>query len=371
MNPEGASTPKKHIERTPIESQPETNEPTDAEGRATQTQEEYEAKKVWGQQAADDFYKELMKKEGIDVDVLQSPLLSIEEEFKRKQAERMAAAKREAASLVERQTTTSPQETVIRSRESLSSSELKGGVNRTEFVQLKDDGSVVFKPIAGETGLGYMNLEPGTYYKRERAAYAVSEFFGFELVPPTVIRELNGELGSAQEFIPGAKPAYDLFLGRDRSSAWEKVNLVGKYYDWKYEAALNRLFIFDHLIWNIDRHYGNFLLEGGKVYAIDNGLSFNRGDDKYADRLDWRAHMQGFEYDKKVPADILVRLQEFSSDAASEEKLRSQLDGLLSAEEIEAIVFRAKEIARVSEKISLQKDERRKSTWDLPFAKPA
>jgi hypothetical protein len=263
----------------------------------------------------------------------------------------------EAQSLVERQTTISSHEQIIRTHEALQASDLGGGVNRVEFVELKDDGSVIFKPIDGEVPIGKKtnaHIEVGTYYKRERAAYLVSEYFGFHLVPPTIIRELNGEIGSAQEFIPDAKPAYEL-LKRDRSSLLEKLNVVGKRRDKKYIDALNRLFIFDHLIWSLDRHPGNFLLKEGNIHAIDNGLAFNKkGDEEY---LKWRAHMPGFQYTKVAPADIVARLQEFASRPEQEEDIRSQMEGLLSAEEIDALVYRAKEIAKkVSENAVIYDD---------------
>lgn len=278
---------------------------------------------------------------------------------------------REARALVQRQTHASSHEHTIRTHEALRTSELGGGVNRTEFVELKDDGSIVFKPISGENFVSERmnaNIEAGTYYKRERAAYIVSEYFGFKLVPPTVIREIDGETGSAQEFIHDAKPAYEL-LDRDRDSLFEKINFVGKHTDRKYTDALATLYIFDHLIWNFDRHMGNFLLKDGSIHAIDNGFAFNRRGDK--DHLAWRAHRLGFYYDKKAPADIVSRFQEFVSRPESEDDLRSQMEGLLSVEEIDALIYRAKEMAkRFSESATVPETALLlDGEWDIRFNK--
>ncbi len=252
----------------------------------------------------------------------------------------------ERQSLVARQAFASPHERVMGTHEARQTSALGGGINKTEFIALKDDGSVVFKPVSGEVFAGEhfnAHVKPGTYYKRERAAYLVSEFFGFKLVPPTILRELNGEVGSVQEFIPDTEPGFKLTT-RDRSSIFENVNVIGKRRDKKYEEALAKLSVFDHLIWNIDRHGGNFLLKEGNVYAIDNGFAFNKRGDE--DSLRWRAaNALSGSPDKEVPADVLARLSEFSSRPEVEQEFRAQMDGLLSAEEIDALVFRARGVA--------------------------
>lgn len=48
-------------------------------------------------------------------------------------------------------------------------------------------------------------FKPGYRYKSERAAYLVDKFFKFDLIPTTVIRNIEGKEGSFQQFIPNAK----------------------------------------------------------------------------------------------------------------------------------------------------------------------
>ena len=74
--------------------------------------------------------------------------------------------------------------------------------NETFLVQVScgdEAGYAVYKPEAGERPLS--DVEPGLY-KRERAAYLLSESLGWGLVPPTVIREEAPlRVGSLQWFI--------------------------------------------------------------------------------------------------------------------------------------------------------------------------
>lgn len=63
---------------------------------------------------------------------------------------------------------------------------LGGIVGSARFVELKDDGSAVYKPH--DTHEGEKRIE---LINKERAAYLIDRFLGFNFVPPTVVRELN------------------------------------------------------------------------------------------------------------------------------------------------------------------------------------
>jgi hypothetical protein len=152
-----------------------------------------------------------------------------------------------------------PKEYDLGFRDVTSEKRLLGSKNQVNFINLKDDGSAIFKPASGEA----VNLRPevseGTYHKREHAAYLVNKFLSLDLVPPTVVREMDGEVGSAQEFIPDADVAINAKI--DKEDQQLKENLI-------------KMWLFDYIIWNSDRHGGNVLLKESKVFAIDNGLSF-------------------------------------------------------------------------------------------------
>lgn len=137
------------------------------------------------------------------------------------------------------------EEEILERGERISSAKLDGGSGSVYFVSFKNDGDGVFKPKSGS--------------EKERAAYLVDRFIGFDFVPPTVVRTIDGERGSVQKFIADAKEICDT-PQEERDS--------------RYKPDLIKLWIFDYIIWNADRHGGNALVKNGKVYAIDHGYTF-------------------------------------------------------------------------------------------------
>lgn len=133
--------------------------------------------------------------------------------------------------------------------------------NATYVVYVTLDGEqlpAVYKPEAGERPL--WDFDPGLY-KRERAAYVLSEHLGWNLVPPTVVREdAPAGVGSLQRFVEGDASEHYFTL-----------------YDTRPELhdALRRMAVFDCIANNTDRKSGHVLLgEDGQVYGIDHGLCF-------------------------------------------------------------------------------------------------
>lgn len=116
----------------------------------------------------------------------------------------------------------------------------------------------IYKPRSGEAPL--YDFPDGTLYLRELAAYVVSRWLGWDLVPPTIVRDGPHGVGSVQLYV---EPAPD---GGDGRRFWGGCR-----------PEIERLVLFDHLINNADRKIGHCLLDlGGKVWGIDHGLSFNR-----------------------------------------------------------------------------------------------
>jgi uncharacterized repeat protein (TIGR03843 family) len=115
----------------------------------------------------------------------------------------------------------------------------------------------VYKPERGERPL--WDFPPGLF-KRELAAYHLSEALGWRLVPLTVRRDGPYGDGSLQEFV--------------------HADFSQHYFTLSDEAAhrdrLLRLCAFDLIANNADRKSGHCLLgPDGHVWAIDNGLCFN------------------------------------------------------------------------------------------------
>ncbi len=118
----------------------------------------------------------------------------------------------------------------------------------------------VYKPFKGERPLWDF---PGGLFRREVAAYVLSETLGWGLVPETVERTEGpfGE-GSVQRFVHEDGTSH-YFTLRDEP---------------KWHPVLMRLAAFDVVANNADRKSGHVLLAEDRLWAIDNGLCFNRED---------------------------------------------------------------------------------------------
>lgn len=133
--------------------------------------------------------------------------------------------------------------------------------NATFLVTVEDDERshrAIYKPIEGERPL--RDFPPGLAW-REQAAYELSEALGWELVPPTTVRDGPFGEGSFQWFIE-ADFSQHYFTLRERP---------------EHDEALRRLCVFDLVANSTDRKGGHCLVDGdGHIWAIDNGLSFHR-----------------------------------------------------------------------------------------------
>jgi uncharacterized repeat protein (TIGR03843 family) len=115
----------------------------------------------------------------------------------------------------------------------------------------------VYKPERGERPLWDF---PRGLYRREIAAYLLSEAFGWGLVPLTVAREGPLGAGSLQLFIEADFEQHYFTLREDA----------------RHHPALRRMCLFDLLANNADRKGGHCLLgPDGRIYGVDNGLSFH------------------------------------------------------------------------------------------------
>ena len=121
-----------------------------------------------------------------------------------------------------------------------------------------DSAHGVYKPESGERPL--RDFEPGLY-RRERAAYLLSEYLRWGLVPPTVIRdEAPLGVGSLQWFVACDYREHYFILYEDAPET---------------HSALSRIALFDFVTNNTDRKSGHVLRgHDGRVWGIDHGLCF-------------------------------------------------------------------------------------------------
>ena len=134
--------------------------------------------------------------------------------------------------------------------------------NATLFCALTGDGvqaACVYKPIMGERPL--WDFPDGTLAGREVSAYLVSEALGWEVVPPTVLRD--GPFGSGM-----------VQLWVDGDAGVDLTRLVRA-----NRAELRRMAVFDAVINNADRKGGHLIpMPDGRVYGVDHGVAFSPED---------------------------------------------------------------------------------------------
>jgi hypothetical protein len=118
-------------------------------------------------------------------------------------------------------------------------------------------GTAIYKPVRGEAPL--WDFPDGTLAGRERAAFLVSEASGWDIVPPTVLRD--GPFG------PGM---VQLWVDVDESV--DPVALVND-----ADPRLRRIALFDAIVNNADRKVGHLLPRpDGLVQGVDHGVTFHQ-----------------------------------------------------------------------------------------------
>ena len=128
------------------------------------------------------------------------------------------------------------------------------------FLGTVGDGSdartCVYKPVRGERPLD--DFPDGTLGLRERAAFLVSDRCGWDLVPPTVLRQ-DGPYG------PGMA---QLWIDIDPDA--DIIAMVNG-----DDPRLRTMAVFDAMANNADRKGGHILpTPGGHVYGVDHGICF-------------------------------------------------------------------------------------------------
>jgi hypothetical protein len=182
--------------------------------------------------------------------------------------------------------------------------------NATLYCTVTLDGETatcVHKPVAGERPL--WDFPDGTLAGREVAAYEVSVATGWDLVPPTVLRD--GPFG------PGM---CQLWVDVD-----ETVDLVQLARSDRQD--LRRLAVLDAVINNADRKGGHLLpTPDGRVYGVDHGVCFSV-DDKLRTLL-WQWS------NDRLPAEAVEVLRGLRADL--DRRLGTRLGELLTRRELQA-----------------------------------
>ncbi|WP_435241474.1 SCO1664 family protein [Streptomyces cucumeris] len=216
----------------------------------------------------------------------------------------------------------------------------------------------VYKPVAGERPL--WDFPDGTLAQREVAAYEISEATGWGLVPPTVLRDGPYGQGMCQLWVEvadgegleddevGAGDGTELLAlieGDEPGPGWKAVGFaeVGEgrtallvHAD---DVRLRRLAVLDAVINNGDRKGGHLLpAAGGRLYAIDHGVTFNAEDKLRTLLWGWAG--------EPLPDDVLEVLGRLAGQLADGGPLGARLAELITAAEIEALRTRVAGLLR-------------------------
>jgi uncharacterized repeat protein (TIGR03843 family) len=187
--------------------------------------------------------------------------------------------------------------------------------NYTLLAVVRDNGLqglAVYKPRRGERPL--WDFPRGTLCQREVAAYLLSEALGWVLVPPTVLRDGPYGIGSVQLFIDADHEAHLFTIQREGG----------------YEAALERLAVFDVIANNADRKSGHCLKgNDGRLWAIDHGICFHAEPKLRTVLWDFAG--------QPISADILADLRALRERLKTDEPITRMLESMLSAEEMRAL----------------------------------
>jgi uncharacterized repeat protein (TIGR03843 family) len=190
----------------------------------------------------------------------------------------------------------------------------------------KDEWSLpaVYKPQRGENPL--WDFEWGTLCKREAAAYVVSHGLGWDLVPPTVLRDGTRGLGSVQVFVDHDGDAHYFTTAEDA----------------RYNKTFRRLALFDFVVNNADRKSGHCLVgTEERVWAIDHGICFH---------AEYKLRTVIWEFScEPIEPPLLDDLRSFSGNLANNDcVITRQLRALLNKQELAAMRRRVDQLLRSS-----------------------
>ena len=180
----------------------------------------------------------------------------------------------------------------------------------------------VYKPQRGENPL--WDFEWGTLCKRETAAFVISAALGWDLVPPTVLRDGSRGLGSVQFFIDHDSDAHYFTANEDA----------------RFVRAFRQLSLFDFIVNNADRKSGHCLVGADRrIWAIDHGICFH---------TEYKLRTVIWEFScEPIFDDLQADLQHLHTQMTTQQSnLRRELRKLLTSAEVTATIRRLEYLLR-------------------------
>jgi hypothetical protein len=189
------------------------------------------------------------------------------------------------------------------------------------------------KPLIGMTQLadGKIDSEFQDSWRTEVAAYELDKLVGLGMVPATVERRYDNTVGSMQFWVTSMmteeKRQADKISPTD-AAAWND--------------QMHKLFVWDNLIYNVDRNHGNILITSDwKIVAIDHSRTFR----PYAKLKDPKLMV-------RFSRSMLAKL-----DALTEPMLKARLDDYLTPFQIQGVLKRRDLIAAYAKRLAKEKGD--------------
>ena len=209
--------------------------------------------------------------------------------------------------------------------------------NATLLVELSGDGyealRAVYKFTRGERELWDF---PAGLWRREIAAFELSQILGWDMVLPTV-RRPDAPLGEG---------SLQRFVDSDFSQHYFTLRDAGAHDD-----QLRRIATFDLLVNNADRKGGHVLLaDDSHLWGIDHGLCFGTGHRLRTVMWDYAG--------EPIPPALLDGIRRVTNPA-----VLVPLDVLLDREEVDAIAERATDL--LSDPVFPEPFTQRQLPWPL------
>ena len=181
-----------------------------------------------------------------------------------------------------------------------------------------ETSACIYKPRIGERPL--WDFPTGTLSQRELAAYLISQWLGWGIVPPTVWRDGPYGPGMVQHWV-------------DVDETVDLVELVRS-----NRKSLRQMSVFDVVINNADRKGGHLLpTASGRIYGIDHGVTFSTEGKLRTLLWQWTG--------ERIPKDLLTSLQDLSVCLREPERRRELME-YLAGDEVDATIARVDTLLR-------------------------